>query len=62
MTALTLTIICTIFILGAATFLMLWTLKNVQSEMLRTTGIIIYGFCFIITVVNLVVEAIKASI
>ncbi|MBD8591238.1 MULTISPECIES: hypothetical protein [Peribacillus] len=62
MTALTLTIICTIFILGAATFLIFWTLENVQNEMLKTAGIIIFGFCFIITVVHLVVEAIMASI
>ncbi|WP_260287772.1 hypothetical protein [Peribacillus aracenensis] len=62
MTALTLTIICTIFILGAATFLMLWTLKNVQSEMLKIAGIIIYGFCFVITVVHLIVVAIMACI
>lgn len=61
MTALTQLIILTIITLGAATFLMLWTLKHVQGEKLKATALIVYGFCFLITVVNLVIEAIKAS-
>ena len=62
MTALTETILLTLIVLGASTFLMLWTLKYVQGEMIKATGIIIYGFCFVITVVNLVIEAFKASL
>lgn len=49
------------YYLGTSTFLMFWTLKYVQAEMLKAVGIIIYGLCFVITVVNLVIEAIKAS-
>lgn len=61
MTALVTTIITSIIILGAATFLIFWTLDNVRNEAIRTAAIIIYGFCFLITVATLAVEAIKAS-
>ncbi|WP_127762742.1 hypothetical protein [Peribacillus asahii] len=61
MTALAISIFTAIIILGAATFLIFWTLDNVKSEALKTAGIIIYGFCFITTVVTLAVEVIKAS-
>ncbi|OHR63536.1 hypothetical protein [Bacillus sp. UMB0893] len=61
MTALATTIFTAIIILGAATFLIIWTLDNVREEAIRTTAIIIYGFCFIITIATVLVEAIKAS-
>lgn len=62
MTALIEAIIFAIIVLGVGTYLVIWTLDHVKNDTIRTGAIILYGLCFILTVVNLVIEAIKVGI
>jgi hypothetical protein len=62
MTTLAATIFTAIIILGAATFLILWTLDNVQSDSIKTSALIIYGACFVVTAVTVIVEVIMYSL
>ncbi|OXT14621.1 hypothetical protein B9K06_25420 [Bacillus sp. OG2] len=62
MTTLATTIFTAIIILGAATFLILWTLDNVQSDNIRTSALIIYGVCFVVTVATVIVDVIMYSL
>lgn len=48
-------------LLASATFLIIWVLEFTESEIIKTTSIIIYGLCFIVTAVTMVIEAIKLS-
>ncbi|MGD6898365.1 hypothetical protein [Bacillus infantis] len=62
MTTLATTIFTALIILGAATFLILWTLDNVQSDNIKTSALIIYGACFVVTAVTVIVEVIMYSL
>lgn len=48
-------------LLASATFLIIWVLEFAESEIIKTTSIIVYGLCFIVTAVTMVIEAIKLS-
>ncbi|MFI9225253.1 hypothetical protein ACIGQ5_22445 [Peribacillus frigoritolerans] len=56
------TFIVSIVLMGMATFLIFWVLDHVVNEAIKTGALIIYGFCFIITLATLVVEFIKVSL
>lgn len=61
MTELATVIIIGSVLLALATFLIIWVLEFVESEIIKTTSIIVYGLCFIVTAVTMVIEAIKLS-
>lgn len=61
MTALVGTIILAIFIMGVATFLIIFTIKYVENEAFKIIAIIIYGLSYVIAITKVVVEAIKVS-
>ena len=62
MTALLSSIICTIIIIGVGAYLVVWTLANVKTEVLRTGAIIVYGLCFTAAITKLFIEVIKAAL
>lgn len=44
-------------LLALATFLIIWVLEFVESEIIKTTSIIVYGLCFIVTAITMIIEA-----
>lgn len=61
MTSLTETLIVSITLLGALTFLIFWTLEHGKNNAIKTGALIIYGFCFILMISLIFIEVIKAS-
>ena len=51
MTALISSIISAIIILGVGVFLVFWVLDYIESEAMKTVALILYGMCFVVTIV-----------
>jgi hypothetical protein len=57
MTALAATIFSAILILGAGVYVVVWTVDNVKSELIKTVALIIYGLCFVVIIFTVITEA-----
>ncbi|KYG33489.1 hypothetical protein [Priestia endophytica] len=56
------TVIATVIILGALSFLIIWTLETVESDRIKTTALIIYLFTFVFMIGNFLVEVARYAI
>ncbi|MGZ9869616.1 hypothetical protein ACU3L3_14450 [Priestia endophytica] len=55
-------VIATVIILGALSFLIIWTLETVESDRIKTTALIIYLFTFVFMIGNFLVEVARYAI
>lgn len=61
MTVLVGTIISAIFIMGVVSFLIIYTNKYVENEVIKTVAIIIYGLGYVAAITKVMLEAIKSN-